>query len=97
MSYGQRVLAKLKARNLEQVAPFNSLIEINSRLLAKTNEMTTEKDQMEFINSKLMEENQKLKQTSSEISKDQVAHLEKKLFSAQEELTELHRRRGESR
>ena len=96
MSYGQRVLAKLKARNLEQVAPFNSLIEINSRLLAKTNEMTTEKDQMEFINSKLMEENQKLKQTSSEISKDQVAHLEKKLFSAQEELTELHRRRGEN-
>ena len=37
-----------------------------------------------------------LRVKSSEADQEQVSLLEKKLFGAQEELTELHRRRGEN-
>ena len=50
----------------------------------------------EFQLSNLYQPYKNLRVKSSEADQEQVSLLEKKLFGAQEELTELHRRRGEN-
>ncbi len=95
-SHGQRVLELLRTRNRVEVAPFVDLIELNNRLIVANAQLQSEREQIEYVNIKLKEENQKAKSRACEADQEQVSHLEKKLLSAQEELTELHRRRGEN-
>ena len=94
-SYASQTLTKLRERNEREVVPFVNLVTMNVELLNANAQLNVEKEQLEFINAKLKEENEKMKSKSSEINYEQVSVLEKKLFSLQEELTELHRRRGE--
>ena len=94
-SYASKTLTKLRERNEREVVPFVNLVTMNVELLNTNAQLNVEKEQLEFINAKLKEENEKMKSKSSEINYEQVSVLEKKLFSLQEELTELHRRRGE--
>ena len=94
-SYASQTLMKLRERNEREVVPFVNLVTMNAELLNANAQLNVEKEQLEFINAKLKEENEKMKSKSSEINYEQVSVLEKKLFSLQEELTELHRRRGE--
>lgn len=95
-SFGQKTLVKLRKRNRDEVLPFVQIIELNNRLILANSQLQSEREQIEFVNIKLKEENQKLKVKSCEVDSEQLSTLEKKLFSAQEELTELHRRRGEN-
>lgn len=91
-----KILLKLQRRNAREVDPFASLVELSSRLTIANGHLAGERDQLEFINSKLKEENQRLLKTTSEPDHERVSILERKLFALQEELTELHRRKGEN-
>merc|ERR1711962_920131 len=95
-TYGIKVLQKLRHRNCIEVAPFVDIIELNNRLIVANSQLLSEREEIQFVNVKLKEETQKLRLKSSEADQEQVSVLEKKLFAAQEELTELHRRRGEN-
>ena len=97
-SINQRILAKLQKRNQEESLPFVALVDLSSRLLVANAHLATERDQFEFVNGKLKEENQRLVQAAGKAEPDheQVSLLEKKLFNVQEELTELHRRKGQN-
>ena len=95
-SINERILAKLQNRNQEESAPFQALIDLSSRLLLTNATLAVERDQYEFINGKLKEENQRLLHRAAEPDHEKVSVLEKKLFGVQEELTELHRRKGEN-
>jgi len=94
--HANKVLQKLRTRNCVEVAPFLDIIELNNRLIVANSQLLSEREEIQFINVKLKEETQKLRVKSSEADQEQVSLLEKKLFGAQEELTELHRRRGEN-
>jgi len=94
--HANKVLQKLRTRNCVEVAPFLDIIELNNRLIVANSQLLPEREEIQFINVKLKEETQKLRVKSSEADQEQVSLLEKKLFGAQEELTELHRRRGEN-
>ena len=94
--HGSKVLQKLRTRNSVEVAPFVDIIELNNRLIVANSQLLTEREEIQFINVKLKEETQKLRIKNTEADQEQVSILEKKLFGAQEELTELHRRRGEN-
>ena len=97
MSICQRILSKLKTRNRQEVDPFIQVIELNHRFLAQRTHLLSEREQVEFMKEKLLEENQRLKETADQaVDTERVSILEKKLFCAQEELTELHRKRGEN-
>merc|ERR1711962_1823928 len=95
-THGIKVLQKLRHRNCIEVAPFVDIIELNNRLIVANSQLLSEREEIQFVNVKLKEETQKLRLKSSEADQEQVSVLEKKLFAAQEELTELHRRRGEN-
>jgi len=95
-THGIKVLQKLRNRNCIEVAPFVDIIELNNRLIVANSQLLSEREEIQFVNVKLKEETQKLRLKSSEADQEQVSVLEKKLFAAQEELTELHRRRGEN-
>ena len=95
-SINERILAKLQKRNQEESLPFGALVDLSSRLLVANVNLATEREQFEFINGKLKEENQRLVQNKAEPDHEQVSVLEKKLFHVQEELTELHRRKGQN-
>jgi autophagy-related protein 16 len=90
------VLNKLRERNQREVDPFLDLVSLHNQYLEKTNQLVCERDQLEYVNTKLKEENHALKGNASAAGVEQVSVLEKKLFALQEELTELHRRRGEN-
>ena len=94
MAFSQRILEKLRARNRLEVIPFADIVELNNRLSIANSQLSSQREQTEFINARLKEENGKLRHQSSEANQQQISVLEKKLFSVQEELTELHRRRG---
>lgn len=95
------ILDRLQTRNRSSVEPFADLITLHNRTFEGTNALRTENAQLVFINEKLKQENLDLKTrvgsggTSAE-SSERIQALEKKLYSVQEELTELHRRKGEN-
>ena len=85
-SINQRILAKLQKRNQEESVPFAALVELSNRLLVTNANLASEREQFEFVNSKLKEENQRLIQKSASESElnnpaaqEQVSALEKKL------------------
>ena len=95
-SINDRILAKLQRRNQEESLPFQALVDLSSRLLLTNATLAVEREQFEFVNGKLKEENQRLLHRTAEPDHEKVSMLEKKLFGVQEELTELHRRKGQN-
>eukprot|EP00090_Calanus_glacialis_P004201 TRINITY_DN13109_c0_g1_i2.p1 TRINITY_DN13109_c0_g1~~TRINITY_DN13109_c0_g1_i2.p1 ORF type:complete len:551 (-),score=173.79 TRINITY_DN13109_c0_g1_i2:85-1737(-) len=99
-SWRSDLLEKLKRRNRTEVLPFQNLFEMQNKLLEHNINLKTENSSLNFITEKLKEENLHLKSkaTSENISQnnENFLELQKKLFKVQEELTELHRRKGEN-
>ena len=92
MAFSQKILEKLRARNRMEVIPFQDMVES----IHKLHILSSEREQLDMANARLKEENELLRHKSLEADHQQVSVLEKKLFGVQEELTELHRRRGEN-
>ena len=95
-SINDRILAKLQKRNQEESLPFQALVDLSSRLLLTNATLAVDREQFEYLNGKLKEENQRLLHRAAEPDHEKVSILEKKLFGVQEELTELHRRKGQN-
>ncbi len=103
MAHVASTLAKLRERNRREVTPFAEIISLQNQSSKVTAAVRVEVEQLAFINEKLKEENQSLKSKlgdgssgSNPADSEAVFALEKKLFAVQEELTVLHRRRGEN-
>jgi len=94
------LIEKLKRRNKTEVLPFQGLFEIQNKLVEQNLSLTSENTSLSFLTDKLKEENLHLKSraTSENLiqNNENFLELQKKLFNVQEELTEMHRRKGEN-
>jgi len=97
------VLSQLKRRNAVEVQPFISVFQLQEKIQERSLALVTE-------NQSLLEETTRLKQEHGQLvararereeqvgqtSTVEVQEMQKKLFTLQEELTEMHRRKGEN-
>ena len=96
------LLTKLKQRNQRESKPFVALFELQGRLSETNLQLRSENSSLNLINQRLKEENQSLKSKcippdpSSIQSNENYLELQRKLFSLQEEVTELHRKKGDN-
>ncbi|KAM7364247.1 autophagy-related 16 isoform 4-T4 [Cochliomyia hominivorax] len=95
----QTLLQRLRERNRRDVVPFKEIIQQNNRLLDNVAQLKSD-------NLKLSVENEQLRTAistgggmggkDSTAAQLAIAALEKKLLAQQEELTDLHKRKGEN-
>ena len=99
-AWRDEVLCRLVRRN-ELESAFAHLITSHAHLAQTSQDLQSQNSSLSFINGRLRQENTELKALNA-VSNDQVeltekyGILEKKLFKVQEELTELHRRKGDN-
>lgn len=109
MSWRENILTQLHRRNEQQRDPFRGYVASLQRLRDGAAALRTENAHLTFINDKLRRENVAQRQSSSAsvavggcasaaaaAEAERAQLLEKKLLAVQEELTELHRRKGEN-
>ena len=89
------ILRQLKNRNKREVKSFEVIFSAQERLQEQNLQLRSENSTINFLNERLKEENVTLKsKVTSEPSiqsNENYLELQRKLFSLQEELTELHR------
>ena len=99
-SIREDVLSKLRQRNRREIQPFQSLFERQELLLEQNIKLKTENETLTFLSEKLKEDNSILKSkvsTESNVNTNEnFLELNRKLFSLQEELTELHKKKGDN-
>ena len=100
-SYRKNILTKLKRRNARESKPFEALFEAQGKIFEQNLQLKSENSTLSFVNEKLKEENVILKakigstsESTNIQSSESFLEQQRKLFSLQEELTELHRRKG---
>lgn len=94
----------LRERNRRESAPFQELMALNNRLAEQNGALQVENSRLTFLTERLRNATGEVHSggTSLEQAKGnesvlaEVSALEKKLFRVQEELTEMHRRKGEN-
>ena len=98
MDWREDTLQRLRRRNREQVEPFSDIILRHNRMLDKVGGLALENNSLTFVNQRLEDENRRLKEAGGGGAdhSENIHELQKKMFSVQEELTELHRRKGEN-
>ncbi|XP_061396040.1 autophagy-related protein 16-like [Musca vetustissima] len=96
--YRQAIINRLRERNRRDVLPFKEIIQQNNRLLDSVAQLKSD-------NLKISVENEQLRTAistgvgggkDSTAAQLAIAALEKKLLAQQEELTSLHKRKGEN-
>ncbi|XP_063615725.1 autophagy-related protein 16-like, partial [Penaeus indicus] len=100
---------KLRDRNKKEYENINELIQLHNRLFEQSELLRTENLQLTLQNEKLRQENSDLHSkgaggdggsgtgsAAAGASSQVVQALEQKLYKLQEELTDLHRRKGEN-
>ncbi|XP_065177508.1 autophagy-related protein 16-1-like [Sycon ciliatum] len=95
------ILQRLKLRDSEQFHSFDELIKSNQKNFDALTGLKVHNEELQVENIRLRAENLDLKASGpvgagDSGSSEKVAALEKKLFNLQEELTELHRRKGDN-
>ncbi|KAI5632639.1 autophagy protein 16 (ATG16) domain-containing protein [Phthorimaea operculella] len=91
------IIAQLRARNKYETAAFQDIITFQSRLFDNVNTLKNENLQLTLVNERI-----RYSGTESVLSgagggtNERIQALEQKILVQQEELTNLHRRRGES-
>jgi len=102
-SYRKNILTKLKRRNARESKPFEALFEAQGKIFEQNLQLKSENSTLSFVNEKLKEENVILKakidstsESTNIQSSESFLEQQRKLFSLQEELTELHRRKGDN-
>ncbi|XP_042889895.1 autophagy-related protein 16-like [Penaeus japonicus] len=104
-----RIYQKLRDRNKKEYESINDLIQLHNRLFEQSELLRTENLQLTLQNEKLRLENTDLQSKggggeggsgtgagAGGASSQVVQALEQKLYKLQEELTDLHRRKGEN-
>ena len=95
------ILHQLKIRQNREQKPFEDVINFCSNLFEKVDTLRSENVQLNVQKERLQHENSQLQLNQvSNVNNGKInekqAILEKKMFQMQEELTELHRRKGEN-
>ncbi|KAK8744722.1 hypothetical protein OTU49_000582, partial [Cherax quadricarinatus] len=98
------IYCKLRERNKKEFENINDLIQLHNRLFEQSESLRTENLQLTLQNEKLRQENTNLQSQGGGgingegggASSMVVQALEQKLYKLQEELTDLHRRKGEN-
>ena len=100
-SIRDNVFSKLRMRNVKEVQPFKALFERQEIIIEQNYKLKSENETLSFLNEKLKEDNSNLKtkaspEQSAQHSNENFLELNRKLFSLQEELTELHKKKGDN-
>ncbi|XP_063635252.1 autophagy-related protein 16-1 isoform X1 [Cydia splendana] len=91
------IISQLQARNKYQTAAFQDVITFQSRLFDNVNTLKNENLQLTLVNERIRYSTSENGLSSAGGgSNERVQALEQKILVQQEELTNLHRRRGES-
>ncbi|XP_066938381.1 autophagy-related protein 16 [Macrobrachium rosenbergii] len=102
----QIIYIKLRERNKKEYENINDLIQLHIRLFEQSESLRAENLQLTLQNEKLRQENAQLHEhgdggvegggMTEGVSSTVVQALEQKVYKLQEELTDLHRRKGEN-
>lgn len=99
VSWKNSILSQLQERNKRETDPFQDLINEHNKLFENYNTLHTENIQLSIQVEKL-KSGGGLASNSSSLGdiryQEKIQHLEQKLLAQAEELTELHRRKGEN-
>lgn len=106
-TWRKSILTQLNQRKASEQKPFEDLTNFCCKLFEGLDTLRNENVQLNIQKDKLQHENLRLSLNSSVgnggpinqgqvLSEERYASLEKKLFQLQEELTEMHRRKGEN-
>ncbi|GFG31996.1 hypothetical protein Cfor_08518 [Coptotermes formosanus] len=93
------IILSLQNRNRSQCSCFQDLISFHNRLFDNSNALRGENLHLTVQNEKLRQENFELQNRRGSVDgkpNEKIQALEQKLLHQQEELTELHRRKGEN-
>ncbi|XP_022238342.1 autophagy-related protein 16-1-like isoform X1 [Limulus polyphemus] len=96
-SYRKHILAQLQERKKEESAAFQDLISFCNHLFEGVDILRAQNVQLTVQKERLQQENLDVQARESGTGKsnEKTMTLEKKVYQLQEELTELHRRKGE--
>ncbi|XP_066141833.1 autophagy-related protein 16-1 isoform X6 [Euwallacea fornicatus] len=94
----QNILSGLQNRNKKEALCFQEIIAQHNKIFESANSLRHENIQLSIQNEKLRAEGNNGKPTNPAETKlqEEVQHLKQKVLAQAEELTELHRRKGEN-
>ncbi|CAF4829987.1 unnamed protein product [Pieris macdunnoughi] len=90
------IINQLRARNKRETFAFQDIFTFQSRLFDNVNTLKNENLQLTLVNERIRYSNTESVSSGGGIVNEKIQALEQKVLSQQEELTSLHRRRGES-
>ncbi|XP_045496823.1 autophagy-related protein 16-1 isoform X2 [Colias croceus] len=90
------IINQLRARNKRETAAFQDIFTFQSRLFDNVNTLKNENLQLTLVNERIRYSNTESVSSGGGATNEKIQALEQKILNQQEELTSLHRRRGES-
>ncbi|XP_045488395.1 autophagy-related protein 16 isoform X1 [Pieris rapae] len=90
------IINQLRARNKRETFAFQDIFTFQSRLFDNVNTLKNENLQLTLVNERIRFSNTESVSSGGGAVNEKIQALEQKILSQQEELTSLHRRRGES-
>ncbi|XP_069357287.1 autophagy-related protein 16 isoform X2 [Maniola hyperantus] len=91
------IISQLQARNKRETNSFQDIIAFQSRLFDNVNTLKNENLQLTLLNERIrFSTTESVLNSGGGVSNERIQALEQKILLQQEELTSLHRRRGES-
>ncbi|XP_072929193.1 autophagy-related protein 16-1 isoform X2 [Epargyreus clarus] len=90
------IISQLQARNKRETSSFQDIITFQSRLFDNVNTLKNENLQLTLANERIRYSNTESILSNTGSGNEKIQALEQKILNQQEELTSLHRRRGES-
>ncbi|XP_041988823.1 autophagy-related protein 16-1 isoform X2 [Aricia agestis] len=91
----KNIISQLQQRNKQETVAFQDIITFQSRLFDNVNTLKNENLQLTLLNERIRYSTTESVSSGGAVN-EKVQALEKKILLLQEELTSLHRRRGES-
>ncbi|XP_013194000.1 autophagy-related protein 16-1 isoform X2 [Amyelois transitella] len=91
-----KIITQLQGRNKRETIAFQDIISFQSRLFDNVNTLRNENLQLTLVNERIRFSNTDSVVPGGNVSNEKVQSLEHKILKQQEELTSLHRTRGES-
>ncbi|XP_035441391.1 autophagy-related protein 16-1 isoform X2 [Spodoptera frugiperda] len=92
----RNIISQLQARNKYETAAFQDIIAFQSRLFDNVNTLKNENLQLTLLNERIRFTGAESVSGTGNASNERIQALEQKILVQQEELTSLHRRRGEN-
>ncbi|CAH3981641.1 unnamed protein product [Pieris brassicae] len=90
------IINQLRGRNKRETFAFQDIFTFQSRLFDNVNTLKNENLQLTLVNERIRFSNTESVSSGGGAVNEKIQALEQKILSQQEELTSLHRRRGES-